>query len=161
MTLAQDRSRKRPDNTAAEAVWYRGGLRFTCTECGNCCSGAPGYVFVTRWEIEKIAAFIGCAGKGLTRKHLRRVGLRHSLTEDKETGDCCFLEHKEGRRICGIYPVRPLQCRTWPFWSSNLRSPGAWDLTSLSCPGMNEGEYYDFEQIEIRRKAKRVEDLPT
>lgn len=140
-------------------IWYRGGLRFTCAECGNCCTGAPGYVFVRKLEIEKIAAFIGRENKGLTRKHLRRVGIRHSLTEDKATGDCCFLEHKGGKRICGIYPVRPLQCRTWPFWNGNLKSQDAWTLSSLDCPGMNDGDLHDFEHIEILRKARRWEDL--
>lgn len=145
--------------TSALDVWYRDGLRFTCTECGNCCTGAPGYVFVKKGEIEKIAAFLGREGKGLTREHLRRVGFRHSLTEDKDTGDCCFLRHEEGKRICSIYPVRPLQCRMWPFWKSNLKSSDAWARASWNCPGVNSGRHYDFDQIEVYRKARRWEDL--
>ena len=33
-------------NADESAPWYRDGLRFTCTRCGNCCTGAPGYVWV-------------------------------------------------------------------------------------------------------------------
>ena len=36
--------------------------------------------------------------------------------------DCVFLKEdpERGRKTCSIYPVRPLQCRTWPFWPENL-----------------------------------------
>ena len=27
--------------------WYADGLPFTCTQCGDCCTGDPGYVWVT------------------------------------------------------------------------------------------------------------------
>jgi len=142
--------------------WYRAGLSFQCTQCGNCCSGAPGYVYVTDEEIERIAEFIGRpAGKGLSTKHLRKVGRDYSLTEDKKTGDCCFLKTtKDGKRTCGIYPVRPVQCRTWPFWDINLESPDTWNEAALECPGINRGPQYDFVQIEVRLNARVVEDLP-
>jgi uncharacterized protein len=41
--------------------WYRDGLAFACTGCGDCCTGAPGYVWVTRAEIEAMAAALGLA----------------------------------------------------------------------------------------------------
>lgn len=143
-----------------ENVWYRDGLPFRCTQCGNCCTGAPGYVWVTVKEIEKIAEFLGRPGKGLTKKHVRGIGRRYSLTEDAKTGDCCFLETRDGVRGCSIYPVRPLQCRTWPFWKSNLRSPETWADAAENCPGMSYGKHHDLVQIKIRRDAKRWEDLP-
>lgn len=145
---------------ADSVKWFQAGLRFTCTQCGNCCSGPPGYVWVKKAEVEKIAAFIGREGKGLTREHLRRVGRRHSLTELRN-GDCCFLKTDGEKRTCGIYPVRPLQCRTWPFWDANLKSDRTWAEASMVCPGMNNGEHRDLMQIEIRRNARRWEDLPS
>jgi hypothetical protein len=39
-----------------EHPWYKDGLRFTCTGCGDCCTGAPGYVWVNKEEIEALAA---------------------------------------------------------------------------------------------------------
>jgi hypothetical protein len=51
--------------------------------------------------------------------------------------DCVFLvEMAPGRRGCSIYPVRPQQCRTWPFWPSLLRSEACWDEARRGCPGM-------------------------
>ena len=154
---------RKPADAAAESsaarAWYRGGLRFSCTQCGKCCSGAPGYVWVTKDEIDRIAAFLGRPGKGLTKKHLRQVGIRYSLTEYASTGACCFLERPDGQVGCAVYSVRPVQCRTWPFWDLNLSSSDAWISASLGCPGMNQGKYYDFRQIEKRLHARRLEDL--
>jgi Fe-S-cluster containining protein len=133
--------------------WYQAGLSFECTQCGNCCSGPPGYVWVTRKDIEAIARFVGLEDGKLDARYLRRVGLRHSLTE-RPGGDCIFLKRADGKSMCSIYPVRPLQCRTWPFWTENLSSPDAWNRAHLTCPGMNRGQPYDFVSIEDIRLRK-------
>ena len=134
--------------------WYHEGLRFKCTQCGNCCSGPPGYVWTTKEEIGRIAKFLGRTDGKLDAKHIRRVSLRYSLTE-KPNGDCIFLKHEGGKRICGIYDVRPLQCRTWPFWNDNLRSEAAWKAAGENCPGMGESDHYDLVQIETIRTKKK------
>ena len=56
--------------------------------------------------------------------------------------------------ICSIYLVRPLQCRTWPFWSSNLTSAEAWNRAAKTCPGMNRGKRCEFATIEDIRTKK-------
>lgn len=55
--------------------------------------------------------------------------------------------------MCGIYAVRPMQCRTWPFWNMNLRSVEAWGRAAAGCPGMcdGEGRVYSLGEIEERR----------
>ncbi|MGD2110655.1 MAG: YkgJ family cysteine cluster protein [Phycisphaerae bacterium] len=134
--------------------WYQAGLSFECTQCGNCCSGAPGYVWATKEEIRRISEFLGRTDGWLDAEHLRRVGFRYSLTE-KRNGDCIFLKREGGKTMCSIYPVRPLQCRTWPFWNHNLRSPDAWNEAHTTCPGMNRGEHHDLVQIETIRTKKK------
>ena len=134
-------------------VWYRGGLRFSCTQCGNCCSGAPGYVWVRKQDIENIATFLGHPDGKLSRTYVRRVGIRHSLTE-RPNGDCIFLDRADGKATCSIYPVRPTQCRTWRFWNVNLKSPDHWNAEAVTCPGMNCGDRYDFEAVETRRQQQ-------
>ena len=138
----------------ARDKWYNDGLRFTCTACGNCCTGAPGYVWTSREEVRRIARFLGRDDEWLPKDQLRRVGFKYSLTE-RPNGDCVFLQSAgNGRRICSIYPVRPLQCRTWPFWTMNLKSPAAWAEAGETCPGMNNGQAYDVEEIEKIRLKK-------
>jgi len=134
--------------------WYRQGLRFTCTGCGSCCTGEPGYVWVTREEIRRIARYQERDDEWLPGDLLRRVGFKYSLTE-KSNGDCIFLQSSgNGKRICSIYSVRPLQCRTWPFWTINLKNPSSWAYASDTCPGMNNGKQYDYDAIEELRLKK-------
>ncbi len=133
--------------------WYQEGLRFTCTECGNCCTGAPGYVWLTQEEIRRIAEFLEREDGWLPPETLRRVGFKYSLTE-KSNGDCVFLQAEDGKRRCSIYSVRPLQCRTWPFWTSNLKTPRDWAEAADTCPGMNNGKTHTYVQIETKRTQK-------
>ena len=44
-----------PETMMGELPWYHAGLQFTCSQCGDCCSGAPGYVWVNQAEIDAIA----------------------------------------------------------------------------------------------------------
>src|SRR5688572_24597390 len=72
--------------------WYKDGLRFQCTGCGDCCTGAPGYVWVTNDEIVALAAEVGMDVGAFERRYVRTVGVRKSLREHKKTYDCVFLD---------------------------------------------------------------------
>lgn len=135
--------------------WYKGGLQFSCTECGNCCTGPPGYVWVCDTEITLISQYLGRSDNRLAPEQLRRIGARYSLTE-RPNGDCVFLQHlPNGQRICQVYPVRPLQCRTWPFWNSNLQSERTWQEAGRMCPGIDHGQLHSFEEIEQTRTKQK------
>lgn len=140
-------AKKAPTKPTRREKWYAAGLAFECQQSGNCCSGAPGYVWVTRDEVKAIAKFLGRTDGTLSKAHLRRVALRQSLTE-RANGDCVFLERSNGCTKCSIHPVKPMQCRTWPFWDSNLKSPAAWNQAAETCPGINRGQSYGFVEIE-------------
>ena len=47
-----------------------------------------------------------------------------------------------------MYPVRPKQCRTFPFWPENVRSRRNWLDLGKECPGVGTGEFYAREEIE-------------
>lgn len=136
-----------------ENPWYHEGLRFTCTQCGDCCSGSPGYVWVTSEEIQQMAAHKGLTLGEMRIHHIRYVGAKISLREFPN-GDCTFLDPQT--RKCSVYPVRPAQCQTWPFWNSNLASEEAWEETQRSCPGAGCGKLYDLPTI---RKIADVVDI--
>lgn len=141
--------------------WYAGGLHFECRECGGCCSGpTEGYIWASQPEIEMIAEHLGISVGELRRRYLRRVGLRTTIIEHRVTKDCIFLREVDGRKRCAIYPVRPSQCRTWPFWSDNLSSEEAWCEAGMRCPGTNRGRYYSGEEIERIRRNTRWWESP-
>jgi Fe-S-cluster containining protein len=125
-------------------VWFHEGLKFACTGCGDCCTGAPGYVWVNKAEIAALAGAIGIDEGEFERRYVRKVGVRKSLIE-WGNGDCVFF-HGESR-TCQVYDVRPRQCRTWPFWPSNLVSPETWADTAECCPGCNRGRLVPREEI--------------
>ena len=143
-------------NLKKRNIWYIAGLHFECQECGGCCSGpGEGYIWVTKPEIEIIADFLKLTVGRLRQKYLKRVGLRTTIIEHRTTKDCIFLQDSTGQKRCMIYPVRPSQCRSWPFWSNNLTSANAWNKAAQKCPGINRGRLYSFEEIEkIKRKRK-------
>jgi Fe-S-cluster containining protein len=143
-------------NTNTGPKWYAAGLDFECRECGRCCSGpGEGYIWAVQPELEWIAQYLGITMDELRQRYLRRVGARTSIVEDALTKDCIFLRKSDGKKQCAIYPVRPSQCRTWPFWPENLASFHAWNVTAGHCPGMNRGRHYSASQIEQIRKNER------
>jgi hypothetical protein len=137
-------------------LWYRDGLHFECVGCGNCCAGPDsGYIWATADEVRLIADFLKMPADELRKKYLKRVGLRITIIEQPKTKDCIFLQKIGDRKQCVIYPVRPNQCRTWPFWTSNLATPDDWNYAVMRCPGMNRGKFYDAEEIEKLRKQTK------
>jgi Fe-S-cluster containining protein len=137
---------------AMSEPWYKDGLHFRCTRCGHCCTGPPGYVWVNAEEVAALAEFRGEAVEEMTALYTRAVDRRRSLRE-KANGDCIFYDHQQG---CTVYPVRPRQCRTWPFWESNVESPEAWRQTCRICPGSGQGELIAAEEITRRLKVIRL-----
>lgn len=135
-----------------DGPWYKDGLRFTCTQCGDCCTGAPGYVWVNREEIAALAGRLDMEIAEFERKYVRTVGIRKSLVEF-DNGDCVFLDKA---RKCSVYEDRPRQCRTWPFWDSNIRTPAAWKQTCEACPGSGKGQLVPLEQIVAQAAVVRV-----
>ena len=122
--------------------WYKNGLKFECTKCGNCCTGRPGYVWIQVEDMHRIAEFLGIRFREFLARYVRKIGTRWSLIE-KDNADCIFYESG-----CKIYPVRPTQCRTFPFWKENLEKPGSWQQAAKECEGINEGKTYSEEEID-------------
>ncbi|MGE0610650.1 MAG: YkgJ family cysteine cluster protein [Pirellulales bacterium] len=133
--------------------WYRDGLQFTCSQCGDCCTGAPGYVWVNQEEIDALAAEKKVTVEEFEKKYVRKVGIRRSLVEFSN-GDCVFFDGQS--RKCTVYGARPRQCRTWPFWASNVRTPETWKQTCEVCPGSGQGQLVPLAQIEQQKAAIRI-----
>ena len=123
--------------------WWRDGLRFRCTACGQCCTGEPGHVWVDRTEIERLARAKGLSVKAFRNRYVRRVGRRQSLREHPN-GDCMMLA--DGR--CTVYDAKPQRCSTFPFWGPVLDTPEDWAEASERCEGIGQGDQYDADEIQ-------------
>ena len=141
------------DHLIPEKPWFHEGLRFQCTACGDCCTGAPGFVWVNREEIELLCGALGLSAAEFERLYVREVGIRKSLLE-RADGDCVFFDPQ--RRQCQVYDARPRQCQTWPFWQSNLRSSQTWRQTCEACPGCGRGRRFSLDEIQEQVARRRV-----
>lgn len=131
------------------------GLRFTCTMCGNCCTGPEGYVLVNDAEVAALAARLGLGDAEFRKQYTHTSIAGLSLTERLSPfgRDCIFLDRDKvpGKAVCGVYEDRPRQCRTWPFWKSNLHTRRHWERAKQICPGMDRGTFVPVEEVRIRR----------
>jgi len=131
------------------------GLRFSCTMCGNCCTGPEGYVLFSEDEGKAIAARLGISFDEFIREYTKKTPLGRSLAEKRTSFglDCIFLDREKipGKAVCGVYEDRPAQCRTWPFWSEIIASRQTWERTKRTCPGIDKGPLIRPEQIRILR----------
>ena len=136
------------------------GLRFTCTQCGSCCTGPTGYVLFNDKEAGSMAKTLGISKQEFLDEYSHDTILGRSLNENlTDFGyDCIFLtrDAKTGKAGCSIYEARPEQCRTWPFWDSNLTSKRAWASASRKCPGMDTGTRYPPQHIRITRDRVEI-----
>lgn len=128
--------------------WYKEGLRFQCTECGKCCTGASGFVWVSIEEITAMAVQLQISSDLFKRKYIRRRNNRFALTEKKISESefaCVFLQGKQ----CLVYQSRPVQCRTFPWWKENLNTKESWELAAQDCEGIHQqAPIVPYEQIE-------------
>ena len=120
--------------------------RFSCKMCSHCCSGEPGFVFLSESDIERASDELGLCKDEFLSLYARRIDYgTYYLYSLKERDDysCIFLSNKG----CEIYQSRPVQCMTYPFWPGLCDSDQAWNEEKRNCPGLDSGKEYDEEEI--------------
>jgi len=129
------------------SCFYEKGLRFECQGCNYCCSTEPGYVFLSEQDIDTLSKGLSMDAQTFVETYCRIVDMGAfkmiSLLE-KDNYDCIFLT-KEG---CKVYPFRPLQCRTYPFWAHVLEDSSTWEEEGRSCPGIGKGKVHTKDEID-------------
>ncbi len=140
--------------TKSDAPWYKDGLKFECTGCGDCCTGSAGYVWVNQAEIETLAKMFDLSVDKFEHSYVRKIGIRKSLKELPVSYDCVFFDSET--RKCQVYEGRPRQCRTWPFWNSNLKTSQDWERTCDECPGSGTGKLYQLAEIERQKQVLKI-----
>src|SRR5271157_3511044 len=126
---------------------YSSGLRFECTRCSRCCRHTPGYVFLSPADLEALSESLHIMKGEFLRQYCRTVDLgvaRRVSLREKPNLDCILWENGG----CSRYEARPLQCRSFPFWSACVSSREEWEQHARNCPGMGHGPVHTREEIE-------------
>ena len=110
-------------------------IEFKCEKCGVCCA-VPGYVHLTKEEGKNIAAFLGMEYKEFKKQYMKYILWAGYVLDMEVEGGCIFL--RDGK--CGIYPERPAQCRTFPFWPDIMKDYREWKYVSSYCPGVKNAK---------------------
>ena len=129
--------------------WFKEGLRFKCTGCGKCCSGSPGYVFLSERDISTLAAHFKLPENDFLKKYTRLVDGQAALLDRPGSEDCLFLKDNQ----CSVYEKRPLQCQTFPWWIHHLRDPKDWEEAAERCEGINHPEAPIVPSEEIEKNC--------
>lgn len=129
--------------------FFEDGIRFECQKCGACCDVEGGAVYLTDEEITAVSFFMGILEENFRKEYLKKDDEGHLIINDEHPSKCRFLKGNK----CTIYQVRPIQCRTFPFWSTLLRDESAFQ--NLTCPGIGKGETVPAHIIEELFMAHR------
>lgn len=106
---------------------------FRCRRSGNCCARPEGMVRVGPDDVARMAEHLGMSEAAFRSRYVAATGDRLS---EGLGARCVFLE--DGRHAaCGIYPVRPERCRSWPFWPELRDDPDALADATRLCPGIS------------------------
>ena len=112
-------------------------IYFKCTGCGKCCQ-IEGICIISNEDVSNISKFLKLKNedflKEYTTKYIEEDGTEEIILKDKNnSNDCIFLDED---KKCKIYPARPLQCSSYPFWNSILKSKKTWEDEAKECEGI-------------------------
>jgi hypothetical protein len=120
----------------------RFNFRFQCQPGCTACCEQPGDVYLTAEDRDRIAADLDLTPVQFEQRYCETVdGDLRLSTPDAPA--CHFLVAGG----CSIHHVKPLQCRTFPFWPEHVRVKSAWKGLSRYCPGVGVGEILPIDQI--------------
>ena len=132
--------------------FYENGLNFQCQRCSHCCKDEPGFVYLSKIDLQNLLACYNLTKEEFIEKYCRFVpyydGSEVLCLLEKENYECILWDNG-----CTAYNARPIQCSTYPFWSYILKNQQTWDEESKECPGINKGERVSFTDIQ---KAKEL-----
>ena len=134
--------------------FWHDGLRFECQGSGKCCTsrGEYGFIYLTLEDRQRLAESLNLTTSAFTRTYCQKTEDHFHLKNPDQ--DCGFLKGRQ----CSVYNARPIQCRTWPFWSENMHSRVWNEEVASFCPGVGKGRLYSRGEIE--RSMKDDLDIP-
>ncbi|MGP1586865.1 MAG: YkgJ family cysteine cluster protein [Treponemataceae bacterium] len=127
--------------------FYNSGLKFSCKKCSHCCRGEPGYVYLSKNDLNNLISVFSVSKAQFISLYCRWVpyydGSYVLCLKEKDSYDC-ILWKNDG---CSAYQMRPVQCKTYPFWTHLMKDKNEWENEKLNCPGIDCGKFHSKEEI--------------
>lgn len=134
--------------------FYSQGLNFSCTRCSRCCRHEPGFVYLSRRDLTNLCQCFNLGERQLIDRYCRWVpyydGTEVLCLRERPNNDCILWDSG-----CTAYEFRPVQCSTYPFWTSILKGREAWEEEAKGCPGINCGSLHPC--VEVEESLRRYE----
>ncbi|MBL8173833.1 MAG: YkgJ family cysteine cluster protein [Bryobacterales bacterium] len=111
-----------------------GAIQFTCLRGCTACCEQKGWVYITEEDLRRAAGFLSIEPAEFESRYVVRTRHRLRLRKPKQS-QCHFLRNGG----CAIHPVKPVQCRLFPFWPELVSDRGQWQATGHYCPGIGQG----------------------
>jgi uncharacterized protein len=126
------------------------GLRFECQPgCTRCCD-TRGFVYLTERDVMRMAEYVGLEPAEFERRYVFRTA--HSLRLRKPRHSQCHFLTATG---CGVHPVKPVQCRVYPFWPEYVEHRDLWEYEGKTkCPGIGKGRL-----VQIGTAMERAQEM--
>ena len=88
--------------------FYKNGLKFTCKRCSFCCGHSPGFVYLSKSDLERLCAYFKMTAPDFAQKYCRWANYYHGTTvlalQEQKNYDCILWENG-----CSLYEHRPSQ----------------------------------------------------
>ena len=130
-------------------IWFSKGLKFQCTGCGKCCTGSPGYVFLSHSDLQRLSAHFSLTPEEFKKTYTYQVDEKISLIDRPGSDHCVFLKDHQ----CSVYASRPEQCRTFPWWIYFLKDEKTWKEAEKHCEGINHPDAPTVPSLEIQKQC--------
>ena len=126
-----------------------GEFYFNCTACGDCCRGG-GNVYFSDEELQNLKEYLNLDAEKWKLLVKKLINFRKNRLHVHSSSKACIFIGSENR--CRIYPVRPLQCRSYPYWPSVFESKAELLSHMKKCPGFNE-KISPISSLQIARRV--------
>ncbi|MEM2099376.1 MAG: YkgJ family cysteine cluster protein [Candidatus Bathyarchaeia archaeon] len=118
---------------------YPTNVRFECTKCGLCCGDTKEktrHILLLTHEAEEIATYTKQPIAKFAEKTTDKTPYTYEIKKDGN-GKCNFLATNNN---CGIYAIRPLICRFYPFELKINKNKKHQFLYTTECPSIGKGK---------------------
>lgn len=127
-------------------------VRFHCTRCALCCGDTKDRtrrILLSEKDAQTISNATSKPVESFATEVRGHSPYVYEMRKTGKDGKCVHLQDTD----CGIYDLRPLVCRFYPFELTTMKSGKHEFLCTWECPGIGKGKRLErnyFQELFIR-----------